>query len=377
MTSSSSARPPTTLYDVLGVAAEATTEEIKKRYRALAIRYHPDKLGLLADGEASAAVNAHFAAITEAYKVLSDDRQRRWYDAHAVERLSAAEIEESHLDEAYFTSACFSGFEEDGKWSLRSFYTVYGSLFERIVELEQRFNEDFDYPSFGGSGAELTEVKRFYDVWQSFSTGFTFSHLEGLFDTRSAMASGNTSRQVLRLAKKENAKLVEKARKERNGRVRRLVALLRKVDPRMRLYQRQLEAKAAENRLKSEQHRLRQLAEARKALDEWQSASGKQQQQQQTGGWLDMSAIEEELEKLDNGDEDEEDEEVDEEDEEEDEEEEEVYFCADCNRLFKTENTLRSHQKSKKHLAVVKQRQKQKKEVDDDDEDEVEDEEDE
>lgn len=376
MTSSSSAKAPTTLYDVLGVAAEATTEEIKKRYRALAIRYHPDKLvGLSTDSEAA---NAHFAAITEAYKVLSDDRQRRWYDAHAVERLSAAEIEESHLDEAYFTSACYSGFEEDGKWSSKSFYTVYGSLFERIVELEQRFNEHFDYPQFGGSGAELAAVKRFYDVWQSFSTGFTFSHLEGLFDTKSA---ANTSRQVLRLAKKENAKLVEKARKERNGRVRRLVALLRKVDPRMRQYQRGLEKKAAQNRLKSEQHRLRQLAETRKALDEWQSASDKQQQQQ-SGGWLDMSAIEEELEKLDNGDEDEEDQGDDEEDEEEDEEEEEeVYFCADCNRLFKTENTLKSHQKSKKHLAAaMKQRQKQKKEVvddEDDDDDEVEDEEDE
>lgn len=57
-------------YKVLGVAHNATKEEIKKAYRSLAHKYHPDKGG---DGE-------RFKEINEAYQVLADDRKRSQYD---------------------------------------------------------------------------------------------------------------------------------------------------------------------------------------------------------------------------------------------------------------------------------------------------------
>jgi molecular chaperone DnaJ len=62
-------------YEVLGVARTADGEEIKRAYRRLAMKYHPDR----ADGDKSQA-EIHFKECAEAYEVLSDDNRRRRYD---------------------------------------------------------------------------------------------------------------------------------------------------------------------------------------------------------------------------------------------------------------------------------------------------------
>lgn len=62
------------LYDILGVAETASTEELRKAYRAIARASHPDKN----PGNAEAA--ARFNEATEAYTVLSDPGKRARYD---------------------------------------------------------------------------------------------------------------------------------------------------------------------------------------------------------------------------------------------------------------------------------------------------------
>lgn len=63
-------------YEILGVARNASEEEIKKAYRRCAMKYHPDRNP--GDKEAEAA----FKECKEAYEVLSDGGKRRMYDQH-------------------------------------------------------------------------------------------------------------------------------------------------------------------------------------------------------------------------------------------------------------------------------------------------------
>jgi len=59
-------------YDVLGVEKKATQDDIKKAFRKLAQKHHPDKGG----------DEATFKEITEAYSTLSDEKRRREYDSY-------------------------------------------------------------------------------------------------------------------------------------------------------------------------------------------------------------------------------------------------------------------------------------------------------
>jgi molecular chaperone DnaJ len=63
-------------YDVLGVSPDAGADEIKRAYRQLARRYHPDISG---DERASA-----FLEVARAYEVLNDPQRRRSYDARLL-----------------------------------------------------------------------------------------------------------------------------------------------------------------------------------------------------------------------------------------------------------------------------------------------------
>ncbi|MRR17215.1 MAG: J domain-containing protein [Deltaproteobacteria bacterium] len=62
-------------YQVLGVDKKATAEEIKKAYRKLAVKWHPDK-----NPNNKAAAEEKFKKISEAYAVLSDAKKREQYD---------------------------------------------------------------------------------------------------------------------------------------------------------------------------------------------------------------------------------------------------------------------------------------------------------
>jgi molecular chaperone DnaJ len=68
-----------TLYDTLGVKKGASTDEIKKAYRKLAAKYHPDRN----PGDASA--EEKFKEVQHAYDVLADPQKRKQYDAFGTE----------------------------------------------------------------------------------------------------------------------------------------------------------------------------------------------------------------------------------------------------------------------------------------------------
>src|SRR5438270_4969163 len=64
------------LYEILGVQKSVTEEELKKAYRVLAMKYHPDRNS--GDDEAA----ARFKEAAEAYDVLSNTEKRQRYDLY-------------------------------------------------------------------------------------------------------------------------------------------------------------------------------------------------------------------------------------------------------------------------------------------------------
>ncbi|XP_044032715.1 dnaJ homolog subfamily B member 6b isoform X2 [Siniperca chuatsi] len=70
-------------YQILGVQKNATQEDIKKAYRKLALKWHPDK-----NPDNKDEAEKKFKELSEAYEVLSDENKRNTYDRYGKEGLS-------------------------------------------------------------------------------------------------------------------------------------------------------------------------------------------------------------------------------------------------------------------------------------------------
>src|SRR5215470_12874354 len=97
-------------YQVLGINKNATEDEIKKVYRKLARKYHPD----LNPNDKEA--NKKFQQINEANEVLSDPEKRKKYDQYGKDWKHAEEFERAGQSRAqsqdYWGDYTYSGGEE-------------------------------------------------------------------------------------------------------------------------------------------------------------------------------------------------------------------------------------------------------------------------
>lgn len=99
-------------YKILGVPRDATQEEIKKAYRKLAMKYHPDR------NKGSKEAEEKFKEINEAYAVLSDPEKRKMYDLYG-----SAEFEKRFTTEDIFRGFDFENIFKDLGINLGTFFT--------------------------------------------------------------------------------------------------------------------------------------------------------------------------------------------------------------------------------------------------------------
>jgi len=97
----------TEFYERLGVTPDATTEQIKKAYKKMAVKYHPDK-----NPNNPSAVEK-FKEVSEAYEVLSDEKKRQIYDQYGKEGLSSGGFSHANAEDifsSFFGGSPFSSF---------------------------------------------------------------------------------------------------------------------------------------------------------------------------------------------------------------------------------------------------------------------------
>ena len=114
-------------YKMLGVARDATPEQIKKAYRKLAREYHPDAGG---DEE-------KFKDVNEAYEVLSDEKKRKLYDQYGT------------ANENQIPGAGFSGF--GGVGDAFSGFGSWAEILDSIRKGEGAFGTNWDFGQGGRS----------------------------------------------------------------------------------------------------------------------------------------------------------------------------------------------------------------------------------
>ena len=106
-------------YEILGAQKGARPDDIKKLYRNLALKYHPDRVAPDKKKEAE----ERFKEISEAYAVLSDPQKRSQYD-----QFGHAGIDSKYSSEDIFRSADFSSIFEDMGFGGGAFEEILGSF---------------------------------------------------------------------------------------------------------------------------------------------------------------------------------------------------------------------------------------------------------
>ncbi len=122
-------------YNILGIQKNATSEEIKKAFRKLAMQHHPDRNS----GDKSAEVK--FKELNEAYEILKDDQKRAAYDRYghsAFEHGGMNDARSGQSSRSTHTNADFADFSD-------IFSSIFGSTTSHTATKEHLRGNDLSY----------------------------------------------------------------------------------------------------------------------------------------------------------------------------------------------------------------------------------------
>lgn len=158
------------LYDTLDVAQDASAEEIKKAYRRLARKYHPDV-------NKDSGAEEKFKEINAAYEILSDEEKRRQYDQYGDNMFGGQNFHDfahsqgggANLDDilrSIFGGGGFGGFGGGGssRGGFGGFGSGFGGFGEPDLDVNAKITVPFNVSILGGKhsvafGGESFDVK--------------------------------------------------------------------------------------------------------------------------------------------------------------------------------------------------------------------------
>ncbi|KNC99281.1 uncharacterized protein SPPG_05535 [Spizellomyces punctatus DAOM BR117] len=185
--------PAIDLYAEFNISRDASEEQVKKAYRKLALKYHPDKLSKASEEE-KAAATAKFQEIAVWYQVLSDPVKRKHYD-------QTGELGESDG---------FFGDKGDATWEEFFRQLWVGLTKESIEEFEKKYK---------GSEEERQEILEAYqsskgDVFYILETVplMTFDDLDRVREIVTAAISGGDVKAYKKFTKIDQKELAKRKR---------------------------------------------------------------------------------------------------------------------------------------------------------------------
>lgn len=320
---------------MLGLSRDSSPEEVRSAFKKLALRRHPDKL--LQSGLSQAEATAQFQELVQAYEVLSDPKERAWYDSHRSQILfsdpnSGNSVPDSVIPNlfSFFSNTVYSGYTDSG----RGFYKVYSDVFDKIYANEVNFCRKLglgldsvrEAPLMGSLQSDYAQVSAFYNYWLGFSTVMDFCWV----DQYDVMAGPN--RKSRRVMEEENKKLRKKARREYNETVRGLGEFVKKRDK--RVIDMVVKKNAEMERKKEEEKERKKKLEREKMerLRAYEEPEWARVNEEEVDG---MEGFEEEEDKGKKGNGGKE------------------LYCVVCGKKFKSEKQWKNHEQSKKHKEKV------------------------
>ena len=178
-------------YETLGVAKTATGDEIKKAYRKLALKYHPDK------NEGDKEAEEKFKKISEAYAVLSDPEKKQQYDTYG-----SADFHQRYSQEDIFRNFDLNdilnqfGFGGMGGRSRQSSNPFMGGMGGGNAS----FNSFFNQAGHGCGGGCGSQAVKGHDMTYQITVALT-DVLDGGERTISLRKNGQTQQVTVKIPK--------------------------------------------------------------------------------------------------------------------------------------------------------------------------------
>lgn len=226
-------------YAVLGLKKmrfEATEDDIKRAYRKIVLKHHPDKRKGL--GQEVKADEDYFHCITMAYETLGTLKNRRAFDSVDPE----------------FDDSLPSQSEVK-----KDFYKALRDVFKRNSQWSESRKP---VPQLGDENTERSKVDEFYDFWYNFSSWREFSYLDEEDKEK------GQDRDERRWIEKQNKAIRLQRKKEESARIRTLVDLAYNNDPRVVKFKKEdKDRKLAAKRAKQDAYQAQKAEEDRLAKE--------------------------------------------------------------------------------------------------------------